>query len=831
MFAGVARGRRRTVISIATVAGSLAVAGLAVSVAFSGSADAAITDPDRYTVTDPVAEDWFDRTVPAGLGSPPRGGEYTVWPQTAPLSVADSEARMTALAPGASAKATLTGVSVADVDTQWTVVPQRLPTAGSGLYSGTELRHQPTGTAYRAKANVGVGGAVKLSVSRVADGRTETELGTADPRLTLDAGQKLRVQARVTGVDPVGLAVRAWIDGTPTPAWQLRASDASATRIAATGAVGLWWYVSAGSPAMTFGHSSWTASRLGAPATPSPAAPSPSTSDAAPQPSPTPPPAGGGTPRGALPVGTAAYPVPAGAVFVATNGTDSAAGTEAAPLRTVSAAVAKAAAGGTIVVRAGTYHESVGVPKALTIQAYPREAVWFDGSSVVTGWTKQGNAWVHTGWTNQFDHSLSYTKGRDDPAFLSEGYPMAGWPDAVWIGGRQLAQVASAAQVSTGTFAVDYTARTLTVGTDPAGGEVRSADLSTAFTADAANVVLQGFGVRRYGTAIWQLGTVRLARDGDIARNVIVEDSATTGISFGGRGRAEHVTVTGAGMLGIHGNQADGLTITGSVVTGNNRERFFIYPVAGGIKVTRTRNLTITDNAVNNNVASTGIWLDESVVGFTVTGNSAIDNQQGIEVEISDTGIVANNEFSGGQRGLYVYNTGNVKVFNNSFAHHREGGAYLSQDARRQATHPVGRDPRMPVPDPSCPWVLRDVTFANNVFLGATGGGQFQFYVLDRKTNVPADAMNLTVTGNVFNPRTTGNDPYPVGWGGADNATVTRYATAAEFDAARGGANLLAAPAAVRDVARDNASRAVPLPADVAAAVGQSAGATHLGRF
>ncbi len=53
-----------------------------------------------------------------------------------------------------------------------------------------------------------------------------------------------------------------------------------------------------------------------------------------------------------------------------------------APKRTVKAAVAASASGRTIVLRKGTYHETVIIPKgkALTIQAYPREPVWFDGT-------------------------------------------------------------------------------------------------------------------------------------------------------------------------------------------------------------------------------------------------------------------------------------------------------------------------------------------------------------------------------------------------------------------------------------------------------------------
>ncbi|HEX3816225.1 MAG TPA: DUF1565 domain-containing protein, partial [Mycobacteriales bacterium] len=95
-------------------------------------------------------------------------------------------------------------------------------------------------------------------------------------------------------------------------------------------------------------------------------------------------------PVGAAPVGDAAYPIPVGALFVAPGGADSAAGTRHAPFRTLGHAVAVAHTGDTIVLRGGSYHESVAIQQKLTIQSYPHEAVWLDGSSRVSGWSATG---------------------------------------------------------------------------------------------------------------------------------------------------------------------------------------------------------------------------------------------------------------------------------------------------------------------------------------------------------------------------------------------------------------------------------------------------------
>lgn len=76
---------------------------------------------------------------------------------------------------------------------------------------------------------------------------------------------------------------------------------------------------------------------------------------------------------------------------VATNGNDGAAGTLAAPLRTIKAGFSKAVAGDTIQVRSGTYTEEIIVRKSGTaaapikLVAYPGESPIIDGNNTLPG--------------------------------------------------------------------------------------------------------------------------------------------------------------------------------------------------------------------------------------------------------------------------------------------------------------------------------------------------------------------------------------------------------------------------------------------------------------
>ena len=95
---------------------------------------------------------------------------------------------------------------------------------------------------------------------------------------------------------------------------------------------------------------------------------------------------------GAAELGTTDYEIQTGALFVSPSGDNDADGSLESPLRTIKAALARVSAGGMIVLRAGEYHEAFtiaeGVP--LTVQSYPGEVVWLDGSEVVEGWQADG---------------------------------------------------------------------------------------------------------------------------------------------------------------------------------------------------------------------------------------------------------------------------------------------------------------------------------------------------------------------------------------------------------------------------------------------------------
>lgn len=552
---------------------------------------------------------------------------------------------------------------------------------------------------------------------------------------------------------------------------------------------------------------------------------------------------------GSAAVGSTAYPVPAGAVFVAPNGSDGAAGGSTAPLRTVAAAIAKAPSGATIVLRSGGYHESVTIPvgKRLTVQAYPNEAAWFEGSSVVGSWAAAGTRWVSSGWTTRLDASPTYSRGMPDNTeagwqFVNPAYPMAAHPDQVWIDGVAQRQVGSLGAVVAGTFFVDSAAAKLYLGSNPARRTVRASDLATAITVLGGGSVLRGFGVRRYAPSVPDMGTVRFsaAGSGSSVENVHVVDNATTGLSVA----SQNITLTAVtsannGFLGIHSVYADGLVGRRVAVFDNNTERFNPAPAAGGWKITRSRNVSVASSELRDNYGI-GLWFDESCYNVTVVGNRLTRNvKHGVTLELSAKAVVANNLVTGnGGQGIQVFNTDKVSIWNNTLVGN-VSPIKIEQDSRRASNVSArGHDPRQPLPDPTVTWVITSAEVSNNVVAAPPAGASPTLYVLDKTRTRTGAQMGVRVAGNVYHRSATTNPAHLVRWP-VGAAGYAAYPTLAAFRAATGaeatgreftGASVVtssgAPTAAVTSIA---GSVAQPVPAAVAAVSGLTAGSRVLG--
>jgi len=542
--------------------------------------------------------------------------------------------------------------------------------------------------------------------------------------------------------------------------------------------------------------------------------------------------------------GASRYPVPSGAIVVSPTGDDGAPGTVSAPLATLTRAVGVANAGDTIVLRGGSYHESVPFYKRVTIQSWPGEAAWLDGSVPVAGWNPSNGRWAHDGWAIDFDTSPTYTRGAPDSTqpywgFVNAQHPLAAHPDQLWIDGVAQRQVGSVGEVVPGTFFLDRAANRLWLGSDPNGHDVRASDLVRALMIRADGATVRGIGIRRYAPSVPDMGAVTVERPNVLIENVAVTDSATTGIHVGS-GTTPNVTlrnveVARSGMLGINASQADGITLDRVVSEDNNLEHFNTSPVSGGAKIGRTRGVTV-ENSVFRGNDGPGLWLDESVYDMTITGNQMTGNSKhGTSLEISAKAVFANNTVTdNGGFGVKINNTSDVAVWNNSFSGN-DRSVNVVQDSRRPTSATTaGRDKRQPFPDPTMTWLNGPVTVANNVIANQRSGS-CMLCVEDYSQQRSAAQMGITANANLYYRPSASSPTNLVVWSrGAGNPAV--YPDVNTFRAATGqeamgqlidGVPLLGAAVAATPIVRTG----LPLPAAVAQAIGVPTGTRARGVF
>ncbi|KQO11417.1 hypothetical protein ASF06_01825 [Agreia sp. Leaf244] len=492
-------------------------------------------------------------------------------------------------------------------------------------------------------------------------------------------------------------------------------------------------------------------------------------------------------------MGSASYSVPAGSLFVAPQGSDQNSGTQAKPVKTISRAIALATSGKTIVLRAGTYHETLVVPgsKSLTIQNYPKEAVWLDGSSPVSKFVRSGSTWVASGWTTTLDHSPTYSRGAADStkpgwSFINPAYPLAAYPDQIWVNDKALRQVSSKAQVGSGTFFVDEKADQLIVGTDPSGASVVASTLVRAMTVQSPNSVVQGIGIRRYAPSIPDMGAVRLdnTAKGASVRDVYITEMATTGLSVAApNATITSVTSSNNGFLGVHSVYADGTTWSKMLIENNNTEQFNSSPAAGGMKITRARNVSVDASVVRNNIGN-GLWFDESVYNASVTNSSITGNaHHGLMFELSQKFVAANNYVAdNADAGIKIYSSGGADLVNNTVVRNWMN-VYVVQDKRRASnTSEPGHDPRQPLPDPTVPWYVQNVSVLNNVIGEAQAGTGCSLCIQDSTKVRTGGQMNITLRGNLFTRLDAKTPTSLIMWPNGSAGTVN-YKTVTDFTA------------------------------------------------
>lgn len=470
---------------------------------------------------------------------------------------------------------------------------------------------------------------------------------------------------------------------------------------------------------------------------------------------------------GSVPVGTANYGIPDTGVvlFVSPSGNNANAGTEASPKLTLSGAISAASTSfgmPTIVMRAGSYHETITVSKSVTIQAYPGEAVWLDGSSTYSSWTGSGP------WTSALGPNWSPL---DASRFTLTTDPYGNLPEQVWIDGVVQKQIADGSTPAAGEFSVNRTANTVTIGTSPVGKSVRVSDLNYAMILSVP-VEVYGIGIRRYSPVEHEGLSSMLyfggTSQGSIIENCVLQESFYTALNTARAITLRNITVQDCGNSGIQVTTANGFVMERSVIRRINRSLWKGQPHTAGIKITRTEGLLVKDCIIADTPNVIGFWLDVSVTksvvinldidGATVMAGAGGD--LGIHSELSDGGNYdgvqhkswyVNCRVRNVKFGIKFLAAGWTNIANCEFTAYSSVGVYLQQDQRQNTGQPGNLDPDV------VPWIGYGTGLLNTVI------GQGGLQVIAYHDPATGDPILLgwdffdRIAGNWFRPAPPGS--------------------------------------------------------------------------
>ena len=278
--------------------------------------------------------------------------------------------------------------------------------------------------------------------------------------------------------------------------------------------------------------------------------------------------------------------------YAATTGADTNAGTFASPFRTIQKAVDEVGPGDRVLIRGGTYRETVVIRVSGTesnnveILSYANETPVVKGSDIITGWTHHSNfIWKVENWTTGCQQVFA-----DDILLQQIGYPNAFFV----TNANQYAAIGSdASDMIPGSFFCDTNQNVLYVwlpdSSDPSGHIIEASVRHALLVVKTGHRYIYIDGIRFQHTSSLSFSNfagsgVGLGENCEIV-NCRIELCDFAGVTLRSNSRITDSDVSRNGNLGITWGESSNVVVSGCTVMSNNVSHFQHSWHAGGMKI------------------------------------------------------------------------------------------------------------------------------------------------------------------------------------------------------------------------------------------------------
>lgn len=389
--------------------------------------------------------------------------------------------------------------------------------------------------------------------------------------------------------------------------------------------------------------------------------------------------------------------------YVSPDGQTGQSGETIASPTTIEAAIERVRTEDAIVMRGGTYRTgNLVLNQGITIQPYADEQPVLKGTYVATKWQNLGNGLWTTSWSRLFPSKPDTwwrrnREGKKTPLYRFNN-------DMVFVDGKFLQSVGWEGEVDENSYYIDYDAGLVYIGVDPTNKLVEITTFNVALirttkeihgkTSDRKGPIIRGITFTQYAyRAIEIEGTEPegISNEANHGKEVIGSTFENCTISFcsrvAGYFRGDRLTIRNCKISdtsteGVYVIASSDVLLEKNIFTRNNIERITGYYPAAVKIFNQSYRVTCQDNLVFDLPYSNGIWYDvgnvdgrflNNWVEGVGNNNSAFNIEQpwpsdnGFFFEISKGAICVGNLFVNCDHGIWVLNSSDVKIYNNTF--------------------------------------------------------------------------------------------------------------------------------------------------------------------
>ena len=449
-------------------------------------------------------------------------------------------------------------------------------------------------------------------------------------------------------------------------------------------------------------------------------------------------------------------------------------GTQDRPFKTIQKAADAARPGTTVLVKAGTYRESIllkhgGTANApIILRAMPPGSAVVDGADPIIGFQPASmdsdavSVWYCSTYKPIYSQLPKGTIDRwtkQGPVGF-EQIEVCSREDAIFLDGRHLDEVAARNRLVPDSYWIDRQAGGIYLGLnkgEKAGdhlveGSVRVVLLSSV--PDCSYVQIRGFHFTRaadtFQSAAVQIGSVGHDAAGKVSgfgRGWVFADNLVDWNGWLGMGihGSDHQilnnTFDSNGNQGVGGSHCTNLLLDGNASTRNNYKKIRTGFEGGGGKFVLSDHVTIRNHEAAYNIGP-GLWFDIDNKEVTIEHCTLHNNEDGMSVEISagPTMIQDNVIYKNTSNGILIAESSNTVVDNNILA----SNGYGINLRNLQGRHGSGADSK-PDPSDTLQYQLANVSISHNIFFENAKAG-----IVNTNKNIDVVAARISSNENVF---------------------------------------------------------------------------------